>query len=169
MKKTILMAVISGVVGLGFVSNASAKTCEFYQWPWHHCMAEAKPAPAPAPKVERIEKGEKIVLEGIYFDTGSSKIKKESFAVLDSNIEKINNSKSDVKIVVVGYTDDRGSDALNNRLSLARANSVKNYFVSKGVVAGRISAEGKGKADPVADNKTDAGRAKNRRIELQAR
>lgn len=150
------------VIGLAFItSTASAKICNYHQWPEHRACkpkpATVKPAPAPVP--------EKIVLEGVNFDTGSAKIKSESYGVLDKNADVLTKHK-DLNIKVVGYTDDRGSIKMNDKLSAARANSVKEYFIKKGVDASRISSEGKGPADPVADNKTNEGRAQNRRIEL---
>lgn len=115
----------------------------------------------------KIKKGDRIILEGIYFDTGSARIKKESFSVLDENIVKINNAPN-VSVLVVGYTDDRGSDAMNQKLSEARAESVRNYFVKAGVPPSRVKATGRGESNPVADNASSAGRAKNRRIEMEA-
>ena len=70
-------------------------------------------------------------------------------------------------IIAIGHTDAIGSDAYNQRLSVRRAESVKAYLVKKGIEPNRIYTEGKGKKQPVADNKTDAGRAKNRRVELE--
>ena len=73
---------------------------------------------------------------------------------------------SDVKLEVGGHTDGRGADAYNMKLSQARAETVLNYLGAKGVAASRLTAKGFGKTLPIADNKTDAGRAKNRRVEL---
>lgn len=134
--------------------------CHYYQWRWARCKDTpapvAKPAPAP----------EKIVLEGVYFDTGSAKIKPESHAVLDANAQKLLKKKN-MNVTIVGYTDNKGSPAKNMKLSEERAASVKAYMVSKGVDAGRIKTKGMGPESPIADNKTADGRAKNRRIEME--
>ena len=154
MKKVILAVIVMTCFIAG---SAMANMCDFYQW--KPCYAKkvqvAKPAPAP----------EKIVLEGVYFDTGSAKIKPESYAVLDANAAKVMKKKS-IDVQVVGYTDSVGKQASNMKLSEARAASVKEYLISKGVNANRISSKGMGPADPIADNNTKEGRAKNRRIEL---
>ena len=70
-------------------------------------------------------------------------------------------------LITTGHTDSVGSDAYNQRLSVRRANAVKAYLVSQGVAADRIVVEGKGESKPVATNKTAAGRAKNRRVEVE--
>ncbi|NBS66513.1 MAG: OmpA family protein [Betaproteobacteria bacterium] len=70
-------------------------------------------------------------------------------------------------VIAVGHTDAIGTDAYNQRLSVRRAEAVKAYLVSKGIPANRIYTEGKGKRQPVADNRTAAGRAKNRRVEVE--
>jgi OOP family OmpA-OmpF porin len=70
-------------------------------------------------------------------------------------------------IIAVGHTDAVGGDAYNQRLSVKRAEAVKNYLTSKGVEKNRVYTEGKGEKQPVADNKTGEGRAKNRRVEIE--
>jgi OOP family OmpA-OmpF porin len=70
-------------------------------------------------------------------------------------------------VIAVGHTDSIGTDAYNQRLSIRRAEAVKSYLVSKGVEKNRVYTEGKGEKQPVADNKTAEGRAKNRRVEIE--
>ena len=70
------------------------------------------------------------------------------------------------QVSIIGHTDNTGSDAINNPLSLDRANSARDYLVGRGVAATRFATEGRGSREPVADNATAEGRAKNRRIEI---
>ena len=70
-------------------------------------------------------------------------------------------------IIAVGHTDSIGTDAYNQKLSVRRAEAVKAYLVSKGIEKNRVYTEGKGEKQPVADNKTADGRAKNRRVEIE--
>ena len=74
----------------------------------------------------------------------------------------------DSNLAVTGHTDSRGSEKLNQKLSLSRAESVKAYLVKKGVSAARITTKGEASTRPVADNKTKAGRAQNRRVEINS-
>ena len=99
------------------------------------------------------------------FDFAKSDLKPEGKASLDALITKIKGINLEVAIAV-GHTDSVGSDAYNQALSLARAESVKAYLVSQGIPAARIRTDGKGESQPVADNATAAGRAKNRRVEI---
>jgi OOP family OmpA-OmpF porin len=107
-----------------------------------------------------------FVIRGINFATGSAALTSESLAILDRVAEKLL-ANPGIKITVDGHTDSTGSKALNTRLSKARAQAVADYFVSKGVSADNLSARGFGPDRPVADNKTAAGRAENRRVEIQ--
>jgi len=70
-------------------------------------------------------------------------------------------------VIAVGHTDAVGTDGYNQKLSIRRADAVKNFLVSKGIEKNRIYTEGKGEKQPVADNKTSEGRAKNRRVEVE--
>ena len=101
-----------------------------------------------------------------FFDFDKSVVKPEGRARLDDLVGKIKGITLEV-VIAVGHTDAIGTDAYNQRLSVRRAEAVKAYLVSKGIPANRIYTEGKGKKQPVADNRTAAGRAKNRRVEVE--
>ena len=99
------------------------------------------------------------------FDFNKSVLKVDGAAKLDELVTKIKGMALDV-VIATGHTDSVGSDAYNQRLSVARAESVKAYLVSKGVDVKRVQAVGKGESEPIADNATAEGRAKNRRVEV---
>jgi outer membrane protein OmpA-like peptidoglycan-associated protein len=99
------------------------------------------------------------------FDYKKSELKPEGRVALDNLLTNIKDVKI-AKIIAVGHTDGIANDKYNNALSLARVESVKAYLVSKGVDANLIETSGKGKTQPVADNATDEGRAKNRRVDI---
>jgi outer membrane protein OmpA-like peptidoglycan-associated protein len=104
--------------------------------------------------------------ENIQFNTSSSTIHNESFDELD-NIIEIMNDYPDTRFAIDGYTDNTGSVDFNLKLSVDRANSVKNYFVENGISANRLEANGHGINNPIATNDTGEGRAKNRRVEIK--
>jgi OOP family OmpA-OmpF porin len=106
-----------------------------------------------------------LVLEGVFFDNNKATLKPESFPVLDKAAIGMKDW-GDVKIEVAGYTDSVDSDEHNMKLSQSRAETVRDYLISKGISADRISAKGYGESSPIADNATEEGRAKNRRVEL---
>ena len=93
-------------------------------------------------------------------------MKAEGRAKLDDLVGKIKGISLEV-IIAVGHTDSVGSDAYNQKLSVKRAEAVKAYLVTKGIEKNRVYTEGKGEKQPVADNKTAEGRAKNRRVEIE--
>ena len=104
----------------------------------------------------------------IYFNFNSALLKQESYKPLD-DLVKILKSYVNLNFVVEGYCDSVGSVAYNLNLSKRRAGTVKNYFVSKGIPAERIAATGFGKDYPIATNKTEEGRAQNRRVLVKAK
>lgn len=111
------------------------------------------------------QRGLVVTLPGIFFDTGKSTLKAGAKNTLAKIAEQLKGDK-DVRVAIEGHTDSVGSDEKNMELSEKRANAVRDYLVSNGVPADRVSAAGKGEADPVASNKTAAGRLQNRRVEL---
>lgn len=115
---------------------------------------------------EAIEKDGKIALYGILFDVGKSDIKPESAEALQQVTDYLNANPA-VKIIVVGHTDNTGTYAGNITLSKARAESVKNYLINTGKIAGtRLMSEGAGQFCPVTTNTTEEGRKLNRRVEI---
>jgi OOP family OmpA-OmpF porin len=101
-----------------------------------------------------------------FFDFDKAVLKAEGKAKLDDLVGKVKGVNLEV-IIAVGHTDSVGSDAYNQKLSVKRSDAVKAYLVSKGIEKNRVYTEGKGEKQPVADNKTSAGRAKNRRVEIE--
>ena len=136
--------------------------CDKDLLPKEVCEPKAAPAPVAAPKPS----GEKItVAADALFDFDKATLRPEGKAKLDELVSKAGAIKLEV-ILVVGHTDRIGSDSYNQKLSERRAAAVKSYLVSKGIEANRVYTEGKGEKQPVADNKTSEGRAKNRRVEI---
>ncbi len=107
-----------------------------------------------------------IKLEGVNFHSGSDELTDKSLAILDKVASSLKSHKG-LRLEVAGHTDSLGNDTLNLDLSQRRAEAVREYLVSKGVDAGMLEAKGYGETQPIADNATAAGRAKNRRVELK--
>jgi len=106
------------------------------------------------------------VIQGIFFDTNKASIKPTSRKTLDDAVEVLKKFDS-VRVEISGHTDSSGKYDLNVDLSARRAEAVKKYMTDAGVDAGRIETRGAGPDEPIADNKTKAGKAKNRRIEFK--
>ena len=122
---------------------------------------EPTPAPAPVPTAEKV-----TFAADAFFDFDKSVLKAEGKAKLDDLASKLSGMNLEV-IIAVGHTDSVGTDAYNQKLSMRRAEAVKSYLVSKNIEANRVYTEGKGEKQPVESNKTSAGRAKNRRVEIE--
>ena len=122
-------------------------------------------APAAATPSKPISSKVSLTADAL-FDFDKSNIKPAAKASLDSLVERVKTLTLEV-VIAVGHTDSIGTDAYNQKLSLRRADSVKKYLISKGIDANRIYVEGKGESQPVANNKTAEGRAKNRRVEIE--
>ena len=132
--------------------------------------AVAAPVPVAVPETWKLLLEEKPVLvniEGTSFDSGSGRPNSHVVEELDE-VVGFAGKYPDTKLELTGYTDRTGSPELNQKLSFTRAESVKKYLVKKGVSASRITTNGKGPANPVGNNNTKEGRAKNRRVEIHS-
>jgi OOP family OmpA-OmpF porin len=115
------------------------------------------PAPAPAPK--------KLTLEGVNFDNDKATLRPDAYGILDKAAATLK-EWGNAKVEVAGHTDSRSDDDYNQKLSQRRAETVRTYLIGKGVAADRLTAKGYGESSPVADNESEEGRFKNRRVEL---
>ncbi|HZE90789.1 MAG TPA: OmpA family protein, partial [Rhizobacter sp.] len=104
----------------------------------------------------------------VSFDVNSAAIKPELRSVLDPFAASLRDDPN-VRLSIIGHTDNTGSDAVNNPLSVERAQSVRDYLSARGVPASRIDTAGRGEREPIADNNTASGRARNRRVEMYLR
>lgn len=109
--------------------------------------------------------GRSVILMGVNFEYSKADLTDAAKDILDQVAESLVANET-VRVKIVGYTDNTGSAQFNNQLSRLRAETVKNYLISKGVSADRLETEGRGANDPIADNSTDKGRTLNRRIEF---
>ncbi|SIR75708.1 Outer membrane protein OmpA [Pseudomonas sp. B10] len=116
----------------------------------------------PAPQTEVITLSD---AGNVLFDFDKSDLTPAAKAQLDTLMDKLRNADV-VSIKVIGHTDSKGSDAYNQALSERRASSVAAYLLSQGLAPNKLTSEGRGESEPVADNATDEGRADNRRVEL---
>lgn len=121
--------------------------------------------PAPPPRVvvakERLELKEKV-----FFDTGKTTIKPQSYGLLDEVAAVLKGNPDVKRVVIEGHTDSKGGKVANTKLSAGRAKAVRAYLVEKGVEPARLETKGFGPSRPVADNKTEKGREENRRVEF---
>jgi OOP family OmpA-OmpF porin len=125
-------------------------------------VTETSPPPAqPQPVSEKVS----FAAEAL-FDFDKATVKEEGKAALDDLIAKLQGMNTEV-MIAVGHTDSVGTDAYNEKLSLRRSDAVKAYLVSKGLDAARLYTEGKGETQPIADNRSADGRAKNRRVTIE--
>lgn len=120
----------------------------------------------PNAEVERVGEGIAVTFEsGVLFPFDSDQV----LPAGRENLRQLANSLRNypgTEVLIVGHTDSQGSDDYNMRLSYRRAESARSFLVGQGIEGGRIRVEGRGESEPVADNSTDAGRARNRRVEI---
>lgn len=114
---------------------------------------------------KRLDSGCRLTLSGVTFDFNKDTLRPDSVELLEKAKEVLA-ARPALSIEVQGHTDNVGGDDANQKLSAARAEAVRRWLVAHGIEAGRLSARGYGKTAPIADNKTDLGRAKNRRVDL---
>jgi OmpA-OmpF porin, OOP family len=119
----------------------------------------AKPAPAPVKQAV-------VIQADALFDFDKSVLRPDGRKSIDDALAKIRGVDIEM-VIATGHTDSVGSDAYNQRLSERRANAVKEYLVSKGIPAAKITTIGKGESQPVATNRTAEGRQKNRRVDIE--
>jgi len=131
--------------------------CPLPQYP-----ASVKPVETPAPSAEVITLSD---AGNVLFDFDKADLKPAARDKLDALMGKLQNADV-VSIKVIGHTDSKGSDAYNQALSERRASSVAAYLLQKGLAPNKLTSEGRGESQPLADNDTEEGRAENRRVEL---
>ncbi|MBM3364802.1 MAG: OmpA family protein [Betaproteobacteria bacterium] len=125
------------------------------------------PAPAPAAAAAAAPTAEKVTFSAdAFFDFDKSVLKPEGKTTLQNLVAQLKNTDIEV-VVATGHTDWTGSDAYNMKLSMRRAKAVKAFLVSRGIPEARVFVEGKGERNPIADNHTKDGRAKNRRVDIE--
>jgi outer membrane protein OmpA-like peptidoglycan-associated protein len=131
-------------------------------------ISVASPAPKAAAETWNILlDGKQVRVEGENFIPGTTKLKSPEVKVLDS-VAEFASKFPDTKLELTGYADSSGSKKLNQKMSLKRAESAKQYLVKKGVADNRISTKGEGATNPIGDNNTEEGRIKNRRVEIRS-
>jgi OOP family OmpA-OmpF porin len=111
------------------------------------------------------ERQRRIVLEGVNFETASANLTDQSFVTLNRVAASLA-AHPELQVEVAGYTDSRGSDLYNQRLSQSRAEAVRAYLIQRGVAPERLSARGYGETNPIDTNATTHGQGRNRRVEL---
>jgi outer membrane protein OmpA-like peptidoglycan-associated protein len=116
--------------------------------------------------LQPIEVNATAVLNNIFFDVSKFELKPESQVELDKLVQLLNENPT-LRIEISGHTDNQGKPADNLTLSNNRAKAVVTYVVGKGIATARLTSKGYGETKPVADNKTEDGRAKNRRTEMK--
>lgn len=150
----VLGGTVGGVIG-GVIGNKMDK------------QAKEIEAALPGADVERVNEGIKVTLneQVVTFAYDSSALSATAQSNLDK-LAKVLRDNPDTNINIYGHTDSRGTDEYNQGLSERRANSVRQYLISRGISSTRLFAMGVGEREPVATNDTDAGRAQNRRVEF---
>jgi len=122
--------------------------------------------PAPEPIVMPVEKGEVFIIKNLHFATNRTRILSSSEEALDALYQHLA-KHPEIRIKIIGHTDNVGRDAANQKLSEGRANEVMKELIERGIAADRIEAEGRGESQPIDTNDTEEGRQNNRRVEIE--
>jgi outer membrane protein OmpA-like peptidoglycan-associated protein len=156
------------LVGLGVGPAACGGVTTFEGGRALSVVGEPPAPPPPPPEKKRVEvTEEKIVInEKIQFDLDKATIRAESHGLLNEVVDTIKKHTHIKKIAIEGHASAEGSDEHNLDLSDRRAKAVMQYLVEHGIPAGMLTAKGFGKSKPIADNDTEEGREKNRRVEF---
>lgn len=117
------------------------------------------------PRIAGSSSGKHINTEPILFNTGLAKLREVSMKPLDG-LAALLMEQADLKVMIIGHTDNLGVEAANQKISAERAAAVREYLVSKGIEASRLDSKGMGSTSPIASNDTQLGRQANRRIEF---
>ena len=163
-------AATGGSVGTGAVIGAGVGALGTYIWSQHmeqqrRDMEQATRGTGVSVTQTADNQLKLEIPSDVSFDSGSAQIKPNLRPVLDRFATTLNQNPV-TTVRIIGHTDNRGSDAINNPLSVNRAAATRDYLVDRGVQAGRISIDGRGSREPLADNSTADGRARNRRVEI---
>lgn len=175
MRSSLLIAFVSIVAAAG--CSATQKTCRpLMSWssPGSACAGERAPIPEPVvakpaepPKRVQVTDKKIEITEIVQFETNKAVLLPQSEKLLDEVAEALKEHPQIEEVRVEGHTDSQGNTKLNQKLSEARAAAVRNYLIGKGIDGGRLVAQGFGETKPVADNDTEEGRYKNRRVEFE--
>ena len=128
---------------------------------------DADPTKNGCPKIVRFKGSEIVILQQVQFTTGTAKLTGNSDEILEEVASVLKERTEITRMEVQGHTDNKGNKAANKNLSQRRAEAVVKAVVAKGVAAERLTAKGYGQEEPIADNATEDGRARNRRVQLE--
>ena len=173
MRSSLLIAVLALVVS---GCAATQKTCHpLMSWssPGSACAGAPVPAPVvaepvpPPPKRVQVTDKKIEITDIVQFETNKAVLLSQSEELLNEVAEALKEHPEIEEVRVEGHTDSQGGDKPNMKLSDARAKAVREYLIGKGIDGGRLVAKGFGETKPVADNDTEEGRFKNRRVEFE--
>ena len=144
--------------------NIEVNSVSSIEKPFHFKVFLEPIPPVEEPVVTEAE-APKIILKNIFFETGSAELLSKSDSEI-SRLSKLLTDNPEMRIKILGHTDDVGKEIDNQKLSEARAKAVHDRLLNKGIAKDRLRYEGKGESEPVADNGTEEGRKSNRRTEF---